>query len=297
MTRVFWPLDRLHEEYETRASRGNKEIGSLAAARLGMGFRLLAMLIMAAPLLAACDFGGSESSATSPAPLELPTPEGVSSTADGFSVVLMWTAPSDSAEIVGYEITRDGSLLDSVDANETMFTDYNLKPGSYNYTVRSVGPHGTSKPVAAQVVIRAPPLRAARLEGHYSVKTKVKSQSGYANFGNLPSFAWDFEPKCREDACDVLWRDLVDKRIHAKLNRRKATYTGDYKGLFLARCRGTRSVSSVHVRIKAVKAKALGGLWRITKFEGTLTSSEAPQFGCVSGHAVQTIKGMLRLTD
>jgi hypothetical protein len=267
----------------------------LAAARLGMGFRLLAMLIMAAPLLAACDFGSSEPSATSAAPLEVPAPQGFSGTADGFSAVLMWTAPSQSAEIVGYEITRDGSLLDTVDAGEMMFTDYNLKPGSYSYAIRSEGAHGTSKPVTADVVIRTPPLRAARLEGHYSVKTKVKRRSGYANFGTLPSFAWDFEPKCREDACDVLWRDLVDKRIHAKLNRKKATYTGDYKGLFLARCRSTRSVSSVHVRIKAVKAQALGGLWRITKFEGTLTSSEAPQFGCVSGHAVQTLKGVLRL--
>jgi hypothetical protein len=267
----------------------------LAAARLGMGFRLLAMLMMATQFLAACDFGSSESSATSTAPLGVPAPEGVSATADGFSVVLMWTAPPQSAEIVGYEITRDGSLLDSVTAGKTMFRDYNLKPGSYSYAIRSEGPQGASEPVAVDVVIRVPPLRAARLEGHFSVKTEVKSQSGYASFGKLPSFAWDFTPKCRKGACDVLWRDLVDKRIHAKLNRRKATYTGDYKGLFLARCRGTRSVSSVHVRIEAVKAKALGGLWRITKFEGILTSSEAPQFGCVSGHAVQTIKGVLRL--
>ena len=260
-----------------------------------MGFRLLAMLVVAAPLLlAACDWDGSEATPTATAPLEMPAPEGFTGMANGFSVVLTWRAPSESAEIVGYDITRDGSALGSVDADETMFTDYNLKPGSYSYAVRANGPQGTSEPVATNVVIKAPPLKAARLEGHYSVKTKVRSQSGYGSFGNIPSFAWDFKPKCRENACDVVWRDLVDKRIHAKLNRKKATYTGDYRGVFLARCRGTRSVSSVHVRITAVKARALGGIWRIARFEGKLTSSEAPQFGCVSGHAIQTIKGVLR---
>jgi hypothetical protein len=267
----------------------------MAGASLGVRLGWLAILLFATPsILAACDSGGGESGATSTAPLEVLAPEGFSGTADGFSAVLTWSAPSESAEIIGYEITRDGSLLDSVDADETTFTDYNLKPGSYSYAIRSEGRTLTSEVVATDVVIKAPPLKAARLEGHYSVKTKVKSKSGYASFGTIPSFAWDFKPKCREAACDVVWRDLFDKRIHAKLNRKKATYTGDYQGLYLARCRGTRSVSSVHLVVKIVKARAFGGVWRVTKFEGTLTSSEAPQFGCVSGRAVQTIKGVFR---
>jgi hypothetical protein len=266
----------------------------LAAARLAIGFWLLAMLIMAATLLTACDFGSSESSASSTAPSEVLPPEGFSATADGFSVVLTWTAPSESANIVGYEITRDGALLDSVDADVTTFTDYNLKPGAYSYAIRTNGWQGTSAPMATDVVIKTPQLRAARLEGHYSVKTKVKSMRGYSSFGKIPSFAWGFEPKCRENACDVVWRDLFDKRIHARLNREKATYAGHYKGPFLARCGGTRSISSVDLVIRPVKAGALGGVWRVLKFEGTLRSSEGPQFGCVSGHAVQTFKGVRR---
>jgi hypothetical protein len=267
----------------------------MAGARFGVGLRRFAMLVVAAlPLLAACDLGGSESSATSTAPLAVLAPEGFSGTADGFSVVLTWSAPSESATIVGYEITRNGSLLDSVDADETTFTDYNLKPGSYSYAIRSEGLQLTSEVVATDVVIRKPPLKAARLEGNYSVKTKVKSQRGYASVGSILSFAWDFKPRCREDACDVVWRDFFDKRVHAKLNRKKATYTGDYTGPYLARCQGTRSVSSVHLVIKAVKARAIGGVWRITRFEGMLTSSEAPQLGCVGGRVVQTIRGVLR---
>jgi hypothetical protein len=266
----------------------------MAGARFGVRWRWFAILLVAAPsLLTACDFGGDESSGTTTAPLEVLAPEGFSGTADGFSVVLTWSARPESAEIIAYEITRDGVLLDSVDADEATFTDYNLKPGSYTYAIRSEGRQWRSEPVAADVVIRAPPLEAARLEGHYRVKAKMKSVSGYASFGTLPSFAWDFKPRCREDACDVVWRDLLDRRIHARLNRRKATYRGDYKGPFLARCRGSRSVSSVHLVVKAVQARVLGGVWHIRKFEGTLTSSEAPQLGCVRGHAVQTIKGVL----
>jgi hypothetical protein len=267
----------------------------MAGARFRVRLRWVAILIAAVPpLLTACDLGGSGSSPTSTAQLGVLAPEGFSGTADGFSVVLTWRAPSESATIVGYEITRDGSLLDSVDADEKTFTDYNLKPGSYSYAIRSKGLLLTSEVVATDVVIRKPSLKVARLEGNYSVKTKVKSQRGYASVGSTLSFAWDFKPRCREDACNVVWRDLFDKGIHAQLNRKKATYTGDYKGPYLARCRGTRSVSSVHLVIKAVKARALGGVWRITRFEGMLSSSEAPQFGCVSGHVVQTIKGVLR---
>ena len=267
----------------------------MAGARFRVRLRWLAMLVVALPpVLAACDFGGGDSSATPTEPLAVLAPDEFGGTADGFSVVLTWSAPSESARIIGYEITRDGSLLGSVDADETTFTDYDLKPGSYSYAIRSNGFQLTSEAVSTNVVIPTPPLKAARLEGLYSVKTKVQSQSGYASFANIPSFAWDFKPKCREDACDVVWRDLFDKRIHARLKRQKARYTGHYKGLYLARCRGRRSVSSVHLVIKAVKARARGGMWRITRFEGMLTSSEVPQFGCVSGHVVQAVRGVLR---
>jgi hypothetical protein len=267
----------------------------LASARFGVRLGWLGtLLVVASLLLVACDWVGGASDASSTAPLEVLPPEDFTGTADGFSVVLTWSAPSASAAIVAYEITRNGILLESVAANRTTFTDYNLKPGSYSYAIRSEGRQWTSEPVATDVAIKTPPLEAARLEGRYRVGTKVKSMSGYANSGTALSFAWGFKPECRENACDVVWRDIFDKRIHAKLKRKKATYTGDYEGPFLARCRGTRSVSSVHLVIKAVKARAVGGVWRIAKFAGTLRSSEAPQFGCVGGRAVQTIQGVLR---
>jgi hypothetical protein len=50
----------------------------------------------------------------------------------------------------------------------------------------------------------------------------------------------------------------------------------------------------VHLVLKIVKARAVGGVWRATSIEGTLTNSETPQFGCVSAKAVQTLKGRLR---
>jgi hypothetical protein len=263
--------------------------------KLGIRFWWLAILLAAPVPLAACDSGGEESSPTNTVSAEVLPPEGFSASPDGFSVVLSWSAPTNSARIVGYELSRDGRFLESIEPEGTTFTDFDVKPGrSYSYAMRSKGQGMTSEPVATDVKIRIPPIKAARLEGDFDVHAKVKSQTGYESFGGPTSFAWVFRAKCREGPCDVVWKDLIDKRIHARLNEKRGTYTGDYKGIYLSRCRGSRSISSVHLVLKIVKARAVGGVWRATRIEGTLTNSETPQFGCVSAKAVQTLKGRLR---
>jgi hypothetical protein len=263
--------------------------------KLGLRFWWLVILLVIPVSFAACDSGGEESSPTTTAPTEVLPPEGFSAAPDGFSVVLTWSAPAGSARIVGYDLSRDGKFLESIDPEETTFTDFDVKPGkSYSYAMRSKGRGKTSEPVATDVKVRIPPLKAARLEGDFDVHAKVASQTGYESFGGPTSFAWVFRAKCREGPCNVVWKDLFDKRIHARLKRKQGTYTGDYKGVYLSRCRGSRSISSVHLVLKVAKARAVGGVWRATRIEGTLTNSEAPQFGCVSAKAVQTLKGRLR---
>ena len=263
--------------------------------KLGLRCWWLAILFVTAVPLAACDSGGEESAPTSTAPTEVLPPEGFTAAPDGFSVVLTWSPPDSSATIVGYDLSRDGKFLESLDPDETTFTDFDVKPGSsYSYALRSKGRVKSSLPVATDVKIKVPPLKAARLEGDFDVHAKVTSQTGYESLGGPTSFAWVFRATCREGPCNVVWRDLIEKRIHARLKRRQGTYTGDYNGLYLSRCRGSRSISSVHLVLKVVKARAVGGVWRATRIEGTLTNSEAPQFGCVRAKAVQTLKGRLR---
>jgi hypothetical protein len=260
-------------------------------------FRWVAILLIAASFsLAACDSGGEDkASRTDASPPKLLPPAGFSGAADGFNVVLSWSAPSGSAKIIGYEIRRDGSLLRSVSSDETTLTDADVRPGkAYTYEIRSRGNGAVSEAASTDVEIAVPPLSAARVEGDFSVNAKTVSKSGYSRFAT-PSFGWHFRPKCAEGACNVVWRDVFEKAVHATLKRKRARYTGDYKGFFLIKCRGTRSISSVHLVLKVEKARAIGGEWRATTLAGTVTNSEASQFGCVSARAVQSVKAKLRL--
>lgn len=260
-------------------------------------FRWVAILLIAAPFpLAACESGGEDkASRTDASPPKLLPPAGFSGAADGFSAVLSWSAPSGGAKIIGYEIRRDGSLLRSVTSGETTLTDTDVRPGkAYTYEIRARGKGAISEAVSTDVKIAVPPLSAARVEGDFSVSAKTVSKSGYSNIGT-PSFGWHFRPKCAKGACNVVWKDVFEKAIHSTLKRKRARYTGDYKGFFRTQCRGTRSISSVHLVLKVAKARAIGGEWRATKLTGTVTNSEAAQFGCVSARAVQSVKAKLRL--
>jgi hypothetical protein len=209
--------------------------------------------------------------------------------------VLSWSAPTGSAKIVGYEVRRNGTRLEAVSAGETTLTDFDVGPGqTYTYEIRAHGPSGFSDPLSTDARIAVPPLRAARLEGDFGVKAKVVDQSGYERFEGS-TFGWRFKPKCGKGACDVVWRDVTDKHMRALLKRKQTRYSGSYTGLFLVKCGGTRSTSHVQLSLTVVKARAIAGEWRATTLTGTLSSSESAQFGCISSHAVQSVKGKLRL--
>ena len=267
----------------------------MAGARFGVRFRWLAILLVAVPFPLACDSGGEESGPTSSAPTKILSPEGFSASPDGFSVVLSWSAPTGSAKIVGYEIRRNGTPLEAVSAGETTLTDFDVGPGhTYTYEIRSHGPSGFSDPLSTDVRIAVPPLRSARLEGDFAVRTKIVSKSGYTKFEGS-TFGWHFRPKCGNGPCNVIWRDVTDKHMHAQLRRKQTRYSGSYTGLFLVKCGGTRSTSFVQLSLKVVKARAIAGEWRATRLTGTLSSSESAQFGCVSSHAEQAVQAKLRI--
>jgi hypothetical protein len=267
----------------------------MAGTRFGVRFRWVAILLVAIPIPLACNSGGEESGPTSSAPTKVLPPDGFSASPDGFSVVLSWSAPTGSAKIVGYEVRRNGTPLEAVSADETTLTDFDVGPGhSYTYEIRSHGPSGFSDPLSTDAKIAVPPLRAARLEGNFGVKAKVVDQSGYATFEGS-TFGWHFRPKCGKGPCNVTWRDVTDKHMHALLKREQARYSGSYTGLFLVKCEGTRSTSFVELSLKVVKARAIAGEWRATRLTGTLSSSESAQFGCVSSHAEQAVQAKLRL--
>jgi chitodextrinase len=59
-------------------------------------------------------------------------------------VVLRWNSSSDDVGVTGYRICRGGTEIASV-GDVTTYTDTNLAPGPYSYTVRPAMPPGTSR--------------------------------------------------------------------------------------------------------------------------------------------------------
>ena len=82
--------------------------------------------------------------------------------------------------------------------------------------------------------------------------------------------------------------------MHGLLKQKGKQCSGAYTGYFWVSCENTHSPSSVDIALKVVKAKVIDGEWRATKLEGTIDSSETPQFGCSSAEASQTVKALLR---
>jgi len=150
---------------------------------------------------------------------------------------------------VGFEITRSDRPLTSASASATSASD-DVSPGkTYRYEIRSFG-----------------------------VTVKIVSQSGYASF-ERGDYGWHFKPKCRHGACDIVWRDVVMKNVHAVLKHKGKEYSGTCHGSFGITSGGTHSSSAVDVSFKVMKARALAGEWRATNLEGTVENSEVSSSG------------------
>jgi len=272
-----------------------KGVGVLARESVLGRWLSFALVLVALVAFGGCDSGGGGSGESQAAPKSVLPPVGFSATADGFIVNLDWSAASGSAPIVGYEIQRNGKPFTSSSPSATSTTDEDVRPGkTYRYEIRAKGKASSSDWVADEVKIRVPPLRDARVEGDFGITSHEISHYGYARY-ETPSFGWQFKPKCRHGACDVVWRDVSLKNVHAVLNEKRGHYEGSYRGFFLSSCHGTHSISDVNMNFKVIKARAIAGEWRATKLEGKLENTEASQYGCIAGHAEVAFKGTLRL--
>jgi hypothetical protein len=259
-----------------------------------------ALGVTTALFLPACmgdDAEGEENATNPPAPATTeaePTsvspPSDLTAEANAFSVVLTWVAPVGDPQVEEYTVYRDGSPISSVPAPEASFTDEDVVPGRrYSYEVEAQAGELVSTRVAAETTTPTPPLRAARVEGTFSVRTKELSSTGYTRLRE-PTYGWQFRPRCRSGACDVRWSSLQQKRVRGLVNRHGARYQGSYTGFFNVLCSGARATSSVTIRFRVAAARPIGSEWRAARLLGTLTQSEAAQLGCVSSRAKLAIR-------
>jgi len=110
------------------------------------------------------------------------------------SIDLMWFAPTNAANVTGYQIYRDGELVGTTP--KVMLTDTELAPNTeYRYQVRAIDAAGNQSPVSNELVIKTkgeatgPPqwdTKASYLKGDlvtYNGKTYQAVQS-YSGFGD-----------------------------------------------------------------------------------------------------------------
>ncbi len=260
--------------------------------------KLVVVLALAACLSAACSSDGGSgkdtTAASGPTTTEearvLPPSDFAAEAAD-FSVALTWTPPPGDVE--RYALYRDGFALMSVAGTETTFTDEDVLPGEqHTYEIESrVGKTASDRiSVAATTVV--PPVKAARLEGTFNVRTRFVSKTGYGDY-TKPNFGWQFKPRCEEGPCNVVWSDLQTTRIRANLQRHGGRYRGEYTGRFTIECSGTPSTSSVTIALRVDRAGVVDGEWRATRLLGTIDQSEVAQLGCRSAEARLAVRARL----
>jgi Fibronectin type III domain len=240
--------------------------------------------------------GKGVKAASTPKPAPSPSlvpPTGLSANADSFSVTLTWTQPSGGSPIQTYDIYRNDTLVDEVDAGTTTYTDQSVSPGRrYRYELRAAANELQTSFVSVSVKTPKPPLTQARLAGDFNVRFKFASQSGFSKTTGFTA-GWSFKPKCSDGPCDVKWSDLGEKTLRATLDRKGAKYSGQDDGLFFATCGSHRVTSHLVITFTVTKAKGMDGEWRATAIKGTVDHSAASQLGCVSSSATLSITGNL----
>ena len=226
-------------------------------------------------------------------PESVSPPSGFRARPGAFSVSLAWAAPSGEPEVDQYVVYRNGAQVVSLHGSTTTYSDERLVPGRrYSYEIEAHAGELVSEPAAVAARTRVPPLRAARVQGVFNVRTRELSASGYVEH-SAPTYGWRFRPRCERGPCDVRWTDLRRKKIHAVFRRHGARYGGTYTGTFNVLCGSIQVTSVVEIRFEVDAARPIAGAWRATRLVGTLNQSEAAQLGCVSSQAELAVRARL----
>lgn len=254
---------------------------------------VLAVAAAAAALLLTRGSGRGGDAAPAASPVVL-APEELQATAQPFRVVLSWNQPAGGTPIQGYEVYRDGLLLETVEAPTSSYTDEEALPAErYEYEVQAFAGSITSEPAGVTVRTEQAPLAVARVEGIFNVRARTVNSYGYQRSDETSSFGWDFSPRCQEGPCSVLWRDTSQNAVRAKLDRKGGSYSGTYHGVFNVKCGSASATSDVTLRLRVAKAKSVFGDWRAVKLTGSLTQTEPSQLGCVASSATQSFVARL----
>jgi len=237
--------------------------------------------------------GSATNPPTAPAPA---APAALKADAGSFKVTLAWMTGDPSAPVGYWLITRDGRSVGEVSGSKRAWTDTHAIPhADYAYEVVAVTEDGQRSP-ASRVTVRtlAAPPATSRLAGLFDVRLVPTSRWGFSTFHDGPtSGGWNFKPTCQKGACDTQLGDSGVDGMKVVLDRMPASYQGTVTAHSLVTCGGTHVATSVVFDLHVTQADEVGGVWRATKIEGTMTQRSASQLGCVSSGVDYTVAGSL----
>lgn len=195
-----------------------------------------------------------------PTPLLQPT--GLKAgTATTSSVMFHWSDPASGPPPDKYQILSSGKVVDTVAGTVTSYRVRGLAPATaYQYRVAALRGGKRSRLSAVLTVnTTAPPVSAARWQGHWSVNIKIVKGAdalrGKGSKGWVES--WQATPQCPAGPCTVqLTGDLNRRPIKATLTRAGAVYTGKTTA-DIFRC--GKPVDSVPIRSTLTIQVTLGG--------------------------------------
>ena len=165
-------------------------------------------------------------------PARLLQPTGLKAgTATTSSVKFHWSDPASGPPPEKYQILSSGKVVGTVAGAVTSYWVGGLAPATaYQYRVAALR-GGKRSPLSAVLTVNttAPPVSAARWQGHWSVNIKIVKGAdalrGKGTKGWVES--WRASPQCPAGPCTVqLTGDLNRHPINATLTRAGAVYTG-----------------------------------------------------------------------
>jgi len=273
-----------------KPSYGRLVVFGLVGALAASGVAVLLALQLAKPDIPAAAFAGEPRASDAPEPP--PAVEGLRASRgrwtadpDSWRVSLSWR-PAEGA--VRYLVSRGGRPLDEV--TEPRFVDESVTPeGLYRYQVVAVDVDSDrSPPSRVRVVTGSLPKAAARVQGRWILRLKIRSSTISQGGGRV---VVTLMPTCPEGPCAVGWafRGLGNT---GTATAQGATYSGSGSGDFLTLdCHGAEVSATVSMEFRVVTAHTVGTGWRATEIAGELTESVPSVSNCLSATNVWTFTG------
>jgi len=212
-----------------------------------------------------------------PTPLLQPT--GLKAgTATTSSVMFHWSDPASGPPPDMYQILSSGKVVGTVAGHVTSYRAGGLAPDtSYQYRVAALrGGKRSALSAVLTMNTTAPPVSAARWQGHWSVNIKIVKGADALRGKGAKGWveSWQASPRCAAGPCTVQLTGKLNRHpIKATLARTGAVYTGKTEANIFPCGKPADAVpirSTLTIRVRLRGAQPNGHAWVASAWDGQM---------------------------